>query len=95
MPELPELTVIQQVLQRRLSGQTIVSAQAIAPGGAIVVRDLSGAGFSAALSGARLDDEARRGKFTGLAFQAAGALVRPVVPWSFHGAAAAALRAGG
>jgi formamidopyrimidine-DNA glycosylase len=73
MPELPELTVIQQVLQRRLPGQTIVSAQAIAPGGAIVVRDLTGAGFGAALAGARFESIVRRGKFLVFTLEAAGA----------------------
>jgi formamidopyrimidine-DNA glycosylase len=63
MPELPELTVVQEVLTRRLLGQTIVSADVIPPGGAIVVRDLTGAGFAAALASARFDSVIRRGKF--------------------------------
>ena len=52
MPELPELTVVQEVLTRRILGQNIVSAEVIPPGGPIVVRDLTGAGFAAALAGA-------------------------------------------
>ncbi len=63
MPELPELTVVQEVLNRRLLGQTITSAKVIPPGGPIVVRDLTGEGFAAALSGARFDAISRRGKF--------------------------------
>jgi hypothetical protein len=47
MPELPELTVVQEVLNRRILGQTIISAEVIPPGGAIVVRDLTGAGLGA------------------------------------------------
>jgi formamidopyrimidine-DNA glycosylase len=39
MPELPELTVAQEVLNRRILGQTITSAKIIPPGAAIMVRD--------------------------------------------------------
>jgi hypothetical protein len=45
MPELPELSVVQAVLNRPILGQTIVSAEAIPPGAAIVIRDLTGAGI--------------------------------------------------
>jgi formamidopyrimidine-DNA glycosylase len=73
MPELPELTVVQEVLNRRIIGQTIASAEAIAPGGAIVIRDLTGEGFSFALSGARFERVARRGKFLVFTLQQGGA----------------------
>jgi formamidopyrimidine-DNA glycosylase len=63
MPELPELEVVQEVLNRRILGQTITSAEGILPGAAIVVRDLTGEGFSAALAGTRFDSIVRRGKF--------------------------------
>ena len=63
MPELPELTIVQEVLNRRTLGQTITAAELIQPGGAIVVRDLTGAGFGAALTGARFESVIRRGKF--------------------------------
>ena len=63
MPELPELEVVREVLNRRIVGQTITSAEAIPPGAAIVLRDLTGAGFSAALAGARFERIIRRGKF--------------------------------
>ena len=63
MPELPELEVVQEVLNSRLLGQTIVSAEAIAPGAVIVIRDLTGAGFGAALAGMRFETIVRRGKF--------------------------------
>ncbi len=63
MPELPELEVVRDVLNRRIIGQTVISAEVIPPGGAIVVRDLTGEGFSAALAGARFDSVTRRGKF--------------------------------
>ena len=41
MPELPELTVVQEILHNHILGQTIVSAEVIPPGGPIVVRDLT------------------------------------------------------
>jgi formamidopyrimidine-DNA glycosylase len=63
MPELPELEVVQEVLNHRILGQTIAAAELVQPGGAIVVRDLTGVGFGAALTGARFESIARRGKF--------------------------------
>jgi formamidopyrimidine-DNA glycosylase len=63
MPELPELSVVQEVLNRRILGQTIVSAEVIPPGGPIVVRDLTGEGFVQSLAGARFESITRRGKF--------------------------------
>ncbi len=62
MPELPELTVVRDVLERRVSGQVFVSAELVQPGGAIVVRDLTGGGFERAVSGARVGPIRRRGK---------------------------------
>ena len=47
MPELPELEVVQEVLNRRIVGQTIAAAELIQPGGAMVVRDLVDAMFQA------------------------------------------------
>jgi formamidopyrimidine-DNA glycosylase len=41
MPELPELEVIRDVLQRRIVGQSIQNIEVIAPGGAVVIRDLT------------------------------------------------------
>jgi formamidopyrimidine-DNA glycosylase len=41
MPELPELEVARDVLNRRIFGQTVTSAEVIPPGGPIVVRDLT------------------------------------------------------
>lgn len=70
MPELPELEVVHEVLNRRILGQTIVSAEGIAPGAAIVVRDLTGLGFDIALRGAQFETVIRRGKF--LVFSLAG-----------------------
>lgn len=63
MPELPELEVVQEVLQRRVVGRTITDVQLVPPGGPIVARDIAGAGFAAALSGAVIAEIRRRGKF--------------------------------
>ena len=61
MPELPELTVVSEVLNRRILGQTITSAKGVAPGTAIVIRDLTGEGFSAAAPIPQADDAAAGG----------------------------------
>jgi formamidopyrimidine-DNA glycosylase len=63
MPELPELEVVREVLQRRVVGQTITRAALIPPGGPIVARDLTHNGFEHGLSGARVQAVRRRGKF--------------------------------
>ncbi len=63
MPELPELEVVRQVLQRRVVGQTITAVEVLPAGGAIVVRDLTQVGFSQTLTGAAITAVARRGKF--------------------------------
>lgn len=73
MPELPELEVVQEVLNRRIAGQTIAAADALPPGAAIVIRDLTGTGFGAALAGARFDSIARRGKFLVFTLEQGGA----------------------
>lgn len=61
MPELPELEVVRDVLNHRVVGQTLASAEVI--GSALVVRDLTYEGFTQALTGARIEDVKRRGKF--------------------------------
>ena len=63
MPELPELEVVREVLQRRVVGQVIADAKVIPPGGPIVVRDLTHRGFEAALTGATIAGVTRRGKY--------------------------------
>ena len=63
MPELPELEVVREVLQRRVVGTTIERVESVPPGGAIVVRDLTHGDFGAALTGAAISAIARRGKF--------------------------------
>ena len=68
MPELPELDVITEVLNRRVAGQTITGVEVLPPGGPIVVRDLTHAGFEQTLTGATITGVARRGKFLILSF---------------------------
>ena len=63
MPELPELEVVREVLLRRVVGQRIAEVQVVAPGGAIVVRDLTHTGFAATLIDKTINTIARRGKF--------------------------------
>jgi formamidopyrimidine-DNA glycosylase len=68
MPELPELTVVREVLERRVSGRRVAAAALVQPGAAIVVRDLSGAGFEAGLTGVTAGAMRRRGKHLILEF---------------------------
>jgi formamidopyrimidine-DNA glycosylase len=70
MPELPELEVVRDVLQRRVVGHTINEVQLIPPGGPIVARDLANVGFEAGLRGAAIAAVSRRGKFLVFAFEA-------------------------
>ncbi len=63
MPELPELEVVREVLQRRVVGQTITDVELRPPGASVVIRDMSGLGFAAALTGHTLRAVTRRGKF--------------------------------
>ncbi len=63
MPELPELEVVREVLRRRVLGQSITQVQVLPPGGPIVIRDMTGAGFQAALTGGTIQSVERRGKF--------------------------------
>lgn len=77
MPELPELEVVQEVLNRRVLGETIVSAEVLPPGGPIVVRDLTGQGLPAALAGAQFQSITRRGKFLVFTFAPSSVVGRP------------------
>ena len=69
MPELPELEVVCEVLNRRVVGQTVAEVKVIPPGGPIVVRDLTHQGFEASLTGAEIALIVRRGKFIIFSFQ--------------------------
>jgi len=70
MPELPELEVVREVLQRRVVGQTITRVEVLPPGGPIVVRDLTHSDFAQSLTGAAITDVVRRGKFIVFSFTA-------------------------
>jgi len=59
MPELPDLTVVKEYLQRNIVGQTIVSAEMVRP---TVLRDLTGEGLAEALVGRRFTGVERHGK---------------------------------
>ena len=63
MPELPELEVVLEVLQRKLVGGSVTSVEVLPPGGPIIVRDLTHQGFKLNLVGSRLLSVSRRGKF--------------------------------
>ena len=63
MPELPELEVVKEVLLRRVVGHRITQVQILPPGAAIVVRDLTHAGFASSLTGLTIGAVVRRGKF--------------------------------
>jgi formamidopyrimidine-DNA glycosylase len=63
MPELPELEVVHAVLNRRVVGMTIERVQVNPKGGAIVVRDLTNAGFIPSLTHTTIDAVSRRGKY--------------------------------
>ena len=63
MPELPELDIVAEVLNRRVVGQTITAVQVSPAGGPIVVRDLTHAGFAETLTGTTISHVTRRGKF--------------------------------
>ncbi len=63
MPELPELQVVCEVLQRRVVGQSIIDVEIVPPGGLIVVRDMTGQGLASALTGKTISAVSRRGKF--------------------------------
>ncbi len=71
MPELPELEVVREVLNRRVIGTTVQAVHVMPQGGAIVVRDLTHAGFESSLTGATIASIARRGKFLLFTFQTA------------------------
>ena len=63
MPELPELEVVRDVLQARITGRSIARVTLSGRGGPIVTRDLIGSGFAETLAGARVEHILRQGKF--------------------------------
>jgi formamidopyrimidine-DNA glycosylase len=63
MPELPELEVVREVLERRLLGRPIERVTLAPKGGPLVVRDLTTRGFILGLAGQSFTGVQRRGKF--------------------------------
>jgi formamidopyrimidine-DNA glycosylase len=63
MPELPELEVVKEVLQRRIVGRSIEAIKIEPKGGAIIIRDLTHRGFEQTLLNSTIKDATRRGKF--------------------------------
>jgi len=59
MPELPDLEIIREVLDSRLTGQTITSVEVVRP---LVMRDLTGQGFARTLTSQTIAGVERRGK---------------------------------
>jgi formamidopyrimidine-DNA glycosylase len=72
MPEMPDLEVIAEVLQRKLGGATILGAEVLKP---IVVRNLTGESLPQCLAGQGLCRVSRRGKFLLLALDSGDWLV--------------------
>ena len=59
-PELPQFTVVQEVLSRRILGPVIAAAERRPPEGLLVIRDLAFQGFGPTLTDARFESVARR-----------------------------------
>jgi formamidopyrimidine-DNA glycosylase len=70
MPELPELEVVCEVLQRKALDRPILKVTVSPKGGPLVIRDLTHQGFESALTGRRLRSVTRRGKFLVFALDA-------------------------
>jgi formamidopyrimidine-DNA glycosylase len=75
MPELPELEIVREVLERRILGAAVLAVEVSPAGGPIVVRDLTFTGFAATLTGAAFADVIRRGKFLVFSLNRPGASV--------------------
>jgi formamidopyrimidine-DNA glycosylase len=75
MPELPELEVVREVLERRIIGAAVIGVEISPSGGPIVVRDLTFNGFAQTLNGTVFTDILRRGKFLVFSLSRPGASV--------------------
>jgi formamidopyrimidine-DNA glycosylase len=71
MPELPDLEIIKEFLQDHIVGQEIAEAEVVRP---IVVRNLAGGDFASRLTGRRIEQVSRRGKFLILALNSGDCL---------------------
>lgn len=72
MPELPELEFVVEVLTRRVLRRPIERISIAPRGGPLVLRDLTGRGFSESLTGCSFEQISRRGKYLLFATQPAG-----------------------
>lgn len=72
MPEMPDLEIIAEVLQRRIQGATVLEAEVLKP---IVVRNLTDTAVSQRLAGQGVSAVSRRGKLLLLALDAGDWLV--------------------
>jgi len=75
MPELPELEIVREVLERRIIGAAILSVEVSPASGPMVVRDLTFNGFAKTLQGTVFQDILRRGKFLVFSLTRPGASV--------------------
>jgi len=80
MPELPELEVVREVLQRRIAGETVAEVDVRPPGGPVVVRDLIGQGLQTSLGGRTFSAVGRRGKFLVFTIEAESPLFLAINP---------------
>jgi len=82
MPELPDLEVIKEFLQDHIVGQEIAEVEVVRP---IVVRNLAGGDFTTRLTGQRVKQVSRRGKFLILALDPGDYLViNPMLAGRLH-----------
>ncbi len=72
MPELPELAIVREVLERRIAGRTIGRVTLQPKGGPLVVRDLTSRGFAAGVEGQSVGSIERRGKFVVFTLEPSG-----------------------
>ena len=82
MPELPDLEVIKEFLRDHVVGQEIAEVEVVRP---IVVRNLAGGDFFTRLTGQRIEQVSRRGKFLVLTLDSGDYLViSPMLAGRLH-----------
>jgi len=91
MPELPDLEVIKEFLEPRLVGQGIAEAEQLRP---LIVRDLTGEGLAAGVTGRSISAVWRRGKFLILDLGPRYLVLNPMLAGRLHYAAEGKRRPG-
>jgi formamidopyrimidine-DNA glycosylase len=82
MPELPDLEVIKEFLQDHIVGQEIAEVEVVRP---IVARNLADDDFISRLTGQRVEQVSRRGKFLILALDSGdGLVINPMLAGRLH-----------